>query len=247
MAFAAIKDAKLTFHPALITRSSTTHLILHHAAAETLSVAACHQEHKNRGWSGIGYNFYIQKNGDIYCGRGWDKVGAHTENYNSFSVGICCEGNYETNDNMPQAQKLSVIQLIADACAKYPTIKTFGGHREFGATACPGRYMPCALLIQAGKAYGGVYAAANTLQNQGIVNTPSYWYQNFYRLDYTGDLIVRMANAPKVSGVNSIGTVSDAIDRLSQKGVITTADYWLQNYGRLQYLGDLLMSAAKKI
>jgi hypothetical protein len=34
------------------------------------------------GWSDIGYSFVVGEDGNVYEARGWDKVGAHTHNYN---------------------------------------------------------------------------------------------------------------------------------------------------------------------
>ena len=35
------------------------------------------------GWSDIGYSFLVGGDGNIYEGRGWDIIGAHTAGYNS--------------------------------------------------------------------------------------------------------------------------------------------------------------------
>jgi peptidoglycan recognition protein len=46
------------------------------------------------GWSDIGYNFLVGGDGNIYEGRGWIRVGAHTPGYNINSMGICLIGNF---------------------------------------------------------------------------------------------------------------------------------------------------------
>ncbi|KAH9518935.1 Peptidoglycan-recognition protein SC2 [Bulinus truncatus] len=40
-----------------------------------------------RGYSDIGYSFMIGGNGEVFEGRGWDHLGAHTLNYNSHGYG----------------------------------------------------------------------------------------------------------------------------------------------------------------
>ena len=39
------------------------------------------------GWSDIGYNFVVGEDGNVYEGRGWNSVGAHTYGYNNRSIG----------------------------------------------------------------------------------------------------------------------------------------------------------------
>ena len=46
------------------------------------------------GWDDIGYNFLVGGDGKIYEGRGWDRVGAQVENWNSKSVGISFIGSF---------------------------------------------------------------------------------------------------------------------------------------------------------
>jgi len=136
----------------LSKRSKTTYLILHHAAAEAASVEGIHKWHRDKGWAGIGYNFYIRKDGAIYKGRGWEYTGAHTSNYNSISIGICFEGNYDsTSTSMPELQYSAGVEMIALALEKYSDVATICGHKSLGSTACPGRYFPLAKMIEAGK------------------------------------------------------------------------------------------------
>lgn len=142
-----IINANLQFTGALTKRKKTTMLIIHHAAAPSASVETIHKWHLGRGWLGIGYNFYIRKDGTVYQGRGWEYVGAHCAGYNSVSVGICLEGNYETDADMPAAQYEAAVQLICMALDRYPTINEICGHKAHGATACPGKYFPLDRMI----------------------------------------------------------------------------------------------------
>lgn len=54
--------------------------------------------HKARGWSQIGYNFFIRNNGAIEIGRPIDLVPAHIGGFNKHSVGICLHGLNKFSD-----------------------------------------------------------------------------------------------------------------------------------------------------
>lgn len=164
-----IIDAGLKFKSNLSKRKNTQRIIVHHSAANE-SVETIHSWHLGRGWVGIGYNFYIRKDGTIYQGRGWEYVGAHCSGYNSTSIGICFEGNYETSDiRMPEAQYNAGVALIAEALKRYPAITEICGHRQYSVTACPGKYFPLAGLIADGKGNKGSVTAGT-----GTVVAPSY-------------------------------------------------------------------------
>ena len=136
-----IIDAGLKFNGPLQKRTKTDFIILHHAAASKASVQDIHNYHqKGRGWLGIGYNFYVRKDGSIYQGRPEWAVGAHTTNYNSRSIGICAEGNFE-KETMPSAQKQALIELVRELKKKYPNAQ-IKKHKDFAATSCPGKNFP---------------------------------------------------------------------------------------------------------
>lgn len=78
----------------LSARQTTNLIILHHAAAKSCTAADVHNWHLNRGWAGIGYHFFVGKDGSVTRGRPLWAVGAHAESCNWRSVGICFEGDY---------------------------------------------------------------------------------------------------------------------------------------------------------
>ena len=125
----------------LSTRPRTDYIVLHHAAAITCTAQQVDNWHKGNGWTGIGYHFFIRKDGSIYRGRPEWATGAHASGKNSISMGVCVEGNYETEKTMPQAQKTALKELLTYLKGKYPTAG-IKGHREVGATGCPGKYYP---------------------------------------------------------------------------------------------------------
>lgn len=93
-----ILTTDLSWNGTLKHRKSTRFIVIHHAATDIADIVSIHNMHRNLGWSGIGYNFYVRKSGNIYEGRGWDHQGAHTLGYNDESIGICCEGYYHKDE-----------------------------------------------------------------------------------------------------------------------------------------------------
>ena len=131
-----IIETNLSFG-ALDKRSKTNQIILHNSGVTVLqTVETIHNYHKNSlGWSGIGYNFYIRKDGNIYRGRPENTIGAHASGSNSNSIGICFEGDFN-QETMGETQKQSGIELVAYLKSKYGIDKVIG-HRDVNNTSCP--------------------------------------------------------------------------------------------------------------
>lgn len=145
-------------------RNSTKYIVLHHASAKNYSFKQCHQGHLNQGWTGIGYHFYVTKDGTVYEGRPINAVGAQVSNYNSISLGICAEGNYDTESSMPEKQLRSIAELLEHVKNIYPSAQIVG-HKELGATACPGRYYPLDKL----KDYKSLLGASQDMEQLKIL------------------------------------------------------------------------------
>lgn len=141
-------DAGLKWAYGLTPRSLTSHLIIHHAAGEG-PVEAIHNYHLSLGWAGIAYHYYVRKDGSVYRGRPENMRGGHTTNWNWCSIGICFEGNFET-EHMPEAQKTAGQELVADIVSRFPSI-VVGKHSEYGATSCPGKFFPYEDIINGTK------------------------------------------------------------------------------------------------
>ena len=74
----------------------------HHNNADTID-----EWHKIRGWSQIGYNFFIRSNGTIEVGRPVDLIPAHIRGHNKNSVAICLHGkNHFTDKQFRSCAKL---------------------------------------------------------------------------------------------------------------------------------------------
>lgn len=110
------------------------------------------------GWNDIGYNFLVDRYGQIYEGRfgGMDRgvVGAHAAGWNSGSFGVSLMGNFDIA-SPPAAAINAASEVIGWKYAMHGidpstnatvrhnnrTIPTLVGHRDVGSTACPGRYV----------------------------------------------------------------------------------------------------------
>lgn len=115
-------------------------IVLHHRAGNG-DIQSIHNQHMANGWWGIGYHYYIRKDGSVWRGRPEHWVGSHagsSTDYNKHSLGICFEGNFEV-EPMTDAQVASGRELIADIKSRY-SIKQILRHKDIAATACPGKY-----------------------------------------------------------------------------------------------------------
>ena len=136
-----IIETSWNWNGSMSKRGRTDYIALHHAAAVTCSAQQIDEWHKNNGWSGIGYHYFVRKDGSIYRGRPEWALGAHVSGMNNCSLGICAEGDYDKEQAMPAAQKSAIIALIKDVKSRYPQAKIVG-HRDIGSSDCPGRFYP---------------------------------------------------------------------------------------------------------
>ena len=116
-------------------------LIVIHCSAtkETsrLTPLALDRMHRQRGFNGCGYHYYIERDGKINSLRPSEKVGAHARGYNAHSLGICYEGGLDKNgraaDTRTERQKVSLRALVKVLRQLYPTINRVVGHRDLSA------------------------------------------------------------------------------------------------------------------
>ncbi|MGL5380415.1 N-acetylmuramoyl-L-alanine amidase [Clostridium sp.] len=135
-----IKDIVYDWGEELVYNNKPKEIIYHHSASSEWSPEEIHDFHKEKGWSGIGYQFYIRKDGTIYRGRPEKAEGAHTKGKNKESIGICLEGNFE-EERLSIEQVESLYELSVYISLKYD-IGDIVGHREEGSTLCPGENFP---------------------------------------------------------------------------------------------------------
>lgn len=124
-----------------------THVVLHYSATyedDDVTAADIDKMHKARGWRGIGYHWFIRRDGTVEQGRPESQVGAHVGGQNSGKIGICCAGGLEREtgpdvgvDNRTRAQIAAQIELIRDILKRHPGAEVVG-HRDLAPTQCPG-------------------------------------------------------------------------------------------------------------
>ena len=124
------------------------YIIVHHTGgtdkdplADTSNHTAAQVDfyHKSKGWDGIGYNWFIEKDGRVVKGRDEAKTGAHTIGYNEKSIGICLAGNFDKT--LPtDAQVASLKKLLEEKMLQYniPSNKIVP-HRTFANKTCYGK------------------------------------------------------------------------------------------------------------
>jgi flagellar hook assembly protein FlgD len=116
------------------------------------------------GWNDIGYNFLIDKYGQVFEGRGGgvdeNVVGAHAQGFNTGSTGVSMLGTYSAS-TISKAARSALVRLLAwrldvahvdprgvltwvsGGNPEYPAgthvkLKAIAGHRDTGPTSCPG-------------------------------------------------------------------------------------------------------------
>lgn len=140
-----INRVNLTRHGELQYGNRPNKIILHHADMNG-SVEDVNQVHLNNGWTMIGYNYYIRKDGTIWEGRPVDAIGANCYGQNASSISICFEGNFMT-DTMPDVQYNSGVELCKYLMQQHPAIKEINGHKHYYNTDCPGANFPLDKII----------------------------------------------------------------------------------------------------
>lgn len=111
---------------------------IHCSAASRPSVTAADVDswHKQRGWKGIGYHYFIRTDGTLEEGRALEHTGAHVRGHNRGSIGICLNGLHVKDFTAAQFETLKKLCVEIDEAYGPGTIK-FRGHKEVAAKACP--------------------------------------------------------------------------------------------------------------
>ncbi len=88
-----------------------------------------------RGWSDVGYHFFIKKDGTVQEGRPLERTPAAQAGHNTGSIAICLHGL--AAENFTEAQMRSVIALCTEIDEAYEGQVTFHGHTEVSSKSCP--------------------------------------------------------------------------------------------------------------
>lgn len=171
---ADVPDVADTVRFAVVHHTATTNS--YSAAQSAGIVRGIYEYHvKGQGWWDIGYNFIIDKYGQVFEGRygGVDRavIAAHAPGFNSGSTGIAILGDYRGGVELSSQGRSSLEQLIAWkfkthnvdplattvevsgssksrwAAGESVTIARVVGHRDLKATECPASIID---LVQSG-------------------------------------------------------------------------------------------------
>ena len=122
-----------------------TLIVIHCSAVrldQTSSAAQIDTWHRQRGFHlGIGYHYVIRRNGEIEAGRPEYLVGAHCQDHNAHSIGVCYEGGLNARgqpaDTRTEAQKKTLLSLLRALKVDYPDALIVGHHDLNPRKACP--------------------------------------------------------------------------------------------------------------
>lgn len=146
------------------------YLIIHHTGgsdANPLADTSHHtfkivdDYHKSLGWGGIGYHYFIERDGKVTQGRKDNADGAHTKGYNSNSLGICLAGNFDAT--LPtKEQETALKTLLRAKMVEYAlTTDRVVPHRAFASKTCFGRRLPDSWAVDLLKPVAPPTAPAN--------------------------------------------------------------------------------------
>ena len=89
--------------------------------------------HRRRGFRGIGYHYYIRRDGTVVNTRALELVGAHAKGHNAHSIGICYEGGLDAwgnpKDTRTPEQRSALHLLVYQLLQQFRNARVCG-HRD---------------------------------------------------------------------------------------------------------------------
>lgn len=119
-------------------KRAVSRVFLHCSASDNPAhdnVATMDSWHKERGWSGVGYHFFIRKSGELEIGRDLEVTPAAQEGNNKGTIAICLHGL--KSENFTAAQFATLVTLCGQINEAYRGAVSFHGHCEVARKACP--------------------------------------------------------------------------------------------------------------
>ena len=121
----------------MTNRKSTSLIVIHCSATfahQNVTAEEIRRWHvEDRGWSDIGYNAVIERNGDIRMGRQEGAIGAHAKGFNSESIAVCMVGGLDEKgrpeNNFTKDQFESLAIYVRGLTHLYPDAEVIG-HRD---------------------------------------------------------------------------------------------------------------------
>lgn len=111
-------------------------LIVIHCTAtredKSLSPAELDRMHRQRGFNGCGYHYYVRRDGEICSMRPVGQVGAHAKGHNANSIGIAYEGGLDAEGirQTPDRGTETVDPRTGEVLCEDYRIRKVVGHRD---------------------------------------------------------------------------------------------------------------------
>ena len=120
-----------------------TEIIIHCADTrinQDFSIDDVRSWHIQRGFSDIGYHFYIKLDGSVWYGRDTYKPGAHCKGNNAHTIGVCFEGGLDVDgskwDGPTPEQVYNYKELEIELFDKYGVLDV-NPHSKYSTKSCP--------------------------------------------------------------------------------------------------------------
>ena len=116
----------------------TINLIVVHCTAtpegRDVTTADIDRQHRQRGFTSIGYHYVIYRDGTLHLGRPVTEVGAHVRGYNRYSIGVAYVGGLASDGRTPKdtrtpEQRQALRNLLARLKSRF-TSACICGHRD---------------------------------------------------------------------------------------------------------------------
>jgi len=135
-------NASVTTHLPKIAFSKpkreVTRIFLHCSASDQDhhdDIGVIKQWHLDRNFNGVGYHYFIKKNGEVQAGRSLERNPAAQRNHNHSTIAICLHGLRK--ENFTRAQLEALYALCWKINLAYSGEVTFHGHCEVANKSCP--------------------------------------------------------------------------------------------------------------
>lgn len=115
-----------------------SHILFHHVGAEHDFDQVKDYHVRVRGWSDIGYHYFIERDGTVKEGRPLSRRGAHSIEANGFAIGICLSGDF-TKRQPTKAQYEAAAKIGYELMQRFNIpVGNLKTHKDFSPTLCPG-------------------------------------------------------------------------------------------------------------
>lgn len=114
------------------------YIMIHHTGSNKMSIENLIHSHtvSDHKWPNVGYHFFIRKNEYIYQTASLNDIVNGCKDFNSNTIHICFEGNFQYDDVLFDFDGLldTILNYLPSHCKSLPILM----HMEKRNTLCPG-------------------------------------------------------------------------------------------------------------